>query len=258
MKLIIAIALLAWPAIGQRSDTLYQRPFTNANATGTSSQLRNIGQSGHVLFAVWEDSSGSCAPTEGELYIEASHNGLTYVALSPRKIVLTRFGSSIYYGFTSATGAYPFLRVRYPTHPAGCILNAYYTGTVQSASQPQDRMAAQAGYRTAIVRTTSTARTPIVANTGGLAQDYRIAVYGVHVHNEAATANTAKVQFDSSAACSGAPGATVLEAANFQANAMLVWPTNVVPWAIGGPGSSLCVEASAATALYYVIVYRIE
>lgn len=257
IRLFVVLLLLAWPAIAQRSDTIYQRVFTNATATGTSSQIRNIGQSQHVLVAVFEDSSGSCAPQSMELYIEASHNGTIYVPITARKVILTRFASSIYYGFTTGTGAYPYLRARYPLLATGCILNAYYTGTLQSSAQPQDRMAAASGYQTAVLRTTSTSRTALVLNTGGLAADYRLAVYGVHVHNQAATANTPKILFDT-LPCTGGTTASVVELDNMPGNATLVWPTNVVPWAIGGPGSSLCAEATAATAVYYVVIYRLE
>lgn len=265
--LVLALSMALPPtAHAQRSDTIYQRLFNATTGLSFSPAVRNIGQSSHVLFVVVQDNGGvpACDPGPGtsaqiNLFLEGGHDGLLYGALTPRSILLTPFGGSSWYGFTVAYGAYPYIRARYSGGLGiSCSVSAYYTGTVQAGTQPQDRMGVQSGYRSNAIRVNVDTRTPLVANTGGGSQDSRVVIYGVWLHNEAGTVNSTKLVWDSTS-CSGAVTVgTVGEITNIAAGGQVTWPSSIVPWSVGPTNSSLCAEQTAATSMYYVVIFRVE
>lgn len=259
MRLLVSFLILPIMLWAQRSDTVTYRLFTNSTTAGVSTgDISNIGQSQHLFFMQLTDNGGTCGASASafEFYLEGSHDGLTYVPISHRNVILS-VGStaSTFQGFGFANGSWPKLRARYTQQPGNCKLNAWYTGTVPTAAFPQLPKAQSTGYITALVRPNTAGTSVVVSN---LLATSRIVVYGVHILNAAGSANDVRLDYNSATSCAAVTTGTVIDATGLQGHQELSLPVSIVPWSMSPEGSSLCLVLSASTQANVIVVYRQE
>lgn len=120
----IAISLLA-----QRSDTVFQLALAGVTGPTRSGTLRNIGQSGHIL---WVQLSGLTCPAQAtvDIYLEASFDANVWAPAGARITQVSADTSGARVASAVAQGAFPHIRAAVDAIQSGCSATIYYSGTV--------------------------------------------------------------------------------------------------------------------------------
>lgn len=121
-RLFILAALVAPLAFGQGANTIFQQMFLNVTAPAISTVVRNIGQQYHTITL---SRTGTCNAA-GYVTLEGSYDGTTYFAIGA-----PIDGPILNVAFTSASGAFAYVRVNYRnTYGVACLVTVSYAGTI--------------------------------------------------------------------------------------------------------------------------------
>lgn len=128
LRLLLSCAI-ALPLLAQRSDTVFQLALAGVTGPTRSGTLRNIGQSGHIL---WVQLSGLTCPAEAavDIYLEASFDASTWAPAGARITQVSADTSGARVASAVAQGAFPHIRVAVDAIQSGCAATIYYSGTV--------------------------------------------------------------------------------------------------------------------------------
>lgn len=262
-KLILGLIFAAC-ALGQGSNTIFQHVFTATTGTGsgvvaTSGALQNIGQGTHLLQAIYQPGApvGCVAPVNVQVQGSFDNSNWSTVGSS-----ITSFAQSTVYnlGSTIVFGAYPFLRVVIENPPTGgtlCLTDVWYTGTLFPISLPTSSGAIFTNMKTTGSRQFSSAATTSIINANPT--QGRIAIYGLWVLNEGATATPVSI-IDYSDACV-TPSVTVAGAnsTGLPAGAQITWPISQIPYFVaGGLGHQVCFTMTGTNPVDVAVWYRLE
>jgi hypothetical protein len=129
MKTILCLLIgMMTPLTAQ--PPIWTTVFTNRTTTGTSSNIKNSGQTQHILYGtVTSNAPSTCINLfNNVLRIEGSYDNSTFTAISPDGVADSA-GNFFIYG----NGAFPFIRanlIKIDTGggAASCKVNVFYTG----------------------------------------------------------------------------------------------------------------------------------
>lgn len=127
-RITVTGLLMVAGMFGQRSDTIWQSLSNQSGTPATSFQsvsVNNIGQTGHTIYVTLPNACSPPVLVGGLFY---SWDNITFTPFGYQST-----GSSVALTATlSATGAYPYVQVRF-TYNGGCNpTGVFYTGVVNS------------------------------------------------------------------------------------------------------------------------------
>ena len=136
-KLLFALAL-AGTLLGQQGNTVFQNVYVGiTTASHNSLPLRNIGNSGHLLWVllVAQPTKTCSSPQTVNVGLESSFDNVTWTPAGAQVTSVTADANGNLVTTTTAQGAYPFMRVAVRSFDTtNCALSASYSGTVGSQS----------------------------------------------------------------------------------------------------------------------------
>lgn len=239
--------------------TVVQHVFTAKTPTsGTSSNLRNEGQSQHYMYVQWSNSGGTCNP-DGTVYLQYSFDSSTWTNLTPTARPESSHNNEI---AIFGAGTYPFVRVNSLTNYANCALDVWYVGTTNPIAFPQSLMTYQTGYQTVQKSISANSNSLLVgANTSLALGQNSIVLYGLQVSNSSTTDNGTLSLFTPNTANDCTSGTSTVNQAivALLANTSVsYWPTSVVPYVTYvDPAKGLC--AITTTGTWHVsLTFRLE
>lgn len=189
MRFLGLFVLTLSSVFAQGTQTVFQKVFTNAVATGISAPVRNTGaQYNQLTVTATNATAGSCTAWQGIIRMEASFDNITYESFGPP---ITNLATNQTL-FISAIGAFGYVRVNLATTISACAITAYYSGSTSgypNGSAPttvmNDSVIVAPTVHSTAVRTSS----PI---TGGVSCYGTAApqIYGLTVSNTGNASNT--------------------------------------------------------------------
>lgn len=120
LLLLVCFAIaLCNSAFGQQ--TVYQPLFANQTGDATSTNVRNVGQTYHVMVVTF--LTGSCASSYVQM--QASFDNVLFFAIGAPASLNGNLSQTV---LTSAAGAYPYINA-YVVNPSNCHVTASYVGS---------------------------------------------------------------------------------------------------------------------------------
>jgi len=131
LRILLSLVLVILPAAAQRSDTIFAAPLSNVTSAPVySAPIRNIGQSGHLIWVQLFNNPVCNAPATVDIGLEASFNG---TAWSPVGTTITTVPLDINNNLiasATAQGSFPYVRAAVRSLASGCRADIRYSGTV--------------------------------------------------------------------------------------------------------------------------------
>lgn len=125
-KLVSIVVLLTSTLMGQKAQPIWTQIFTNRTTTGVSANVKNIGQSSHMVYALLSNNGGACSRGATGFRFEGSYDNTNWIAFSSAAIPDTVGANFI---TLYANGTFPFVRLNLLVLGTNCAINAYYSGT---------------------------------------------------------------------------------------------------------------------------------
>jgi hypothetical protein len=247
--LICACIVSLVPSVqAQRSDTIYTQVTKNlATVPFTSPDVRNIGQSQHVIYVIGKNApSHTCNPAVADIVIVASYDGTNYFPLSAGTVQgLVSSGGRT--GILFASGLAPHIAVRVNGFDnTNCILDIFYAGSLYPVyiDKMENTLTAQ-GLRLGRFEGAVAGTTTLAPHATQDATD-AIVVYGIIC---SASANT-MIQFATASA----------ETENFYvaANTALTMAPSGIPWLVVNPGTDWTIKLDGAANVSCFYQWRYE
>lgn len=141
MKLALLLIIATVNMWGQKQAPIWQTVFTNKTTTGVSTNVKNIGQGYHQVYAVASNNGGVCNPNQIGFTLEGSYDNITWLAFTPVVSFLT---SPVM--IMTGVGSYPFIRVNLISQGVNCNVNAWYTGSLDSSPNNVYQLGQSLGY----------------------------------------------------------------------------------------------------------------
>jgi len=131
LRILLSFVVVSLPVSAQRSDTIFAAPLSNVtSAPAYSAPIRNIGQSGHLIWVQLFNNPVCNAPATVDIGLEASFNG---TAWSPVGTTITTVPLDINNNLiasATAQGSFPYVRAAVRSLASGCRADIRYSGTV--------------------------------------------------------------------------------------------------------------------------------
>lgn len=129
------LAILCVPAVlvAQRSDTIYASPLRNVTSAPTySAPIRNIGQSGHLIWVQLSNKTPQVctAPAAVNIGLEASFDGARWSPVGSTISSVSADANGNLIATATAQGAYAYIRAAVRALPASCRADVAYSGTI--------------------------------------------------------------------------------------------------------------------------------
>lgn len=262
LSLLLLLVSVVGSASAQKAQPIWQPVFTNRTTNGVSSDVKNVGQTFHQVYALFANSGGVCTPS-ADFSLEGAYDGVNYIQFSPA-VSPSQTGPIPLVGTymnMSAVGSYPFIRVRMSNITANCSVNAYYTGSLDGGGgNSQLATLTNLGMRANWGR--SAAGAQFITNYDS---QFRNSIYFLEVMVEA-SANPATINIEPASVTNTCPGSSgVGYNLTFAANTTQVrskqFPFTGNPHFISpvsGLGSAWCLYSTVGEQVVFNVQYRKE
>lgn len=234
----------------QGRDNVYQLVFNAITGAQNSGILRNNGQSQHYLWVQMANAGGVCGLTGGgaiPLGMQGSYDNVNWFNMGSGLVNLVNGN-----GVNVAGGAFPFLRVTYPTTPVNCSATVWYTGAITPTTD------LSANWLYLPVLTSGTGPT-VGASFSSSVPNRAIAMYGFYAYlNVGVGPITVTVYTTSNTNCTGAPRAFLPGLILSSTAPTFLLSNSTVPYFRGNNGEPLCFDLSAGGSVVMGTTLRYE
>lgn len=261
LSLLLLLISMVGSASAQKAQPIWQPVFTNRITTGTSSPVKNVGQSFHQVYALFANSGGVCYPLISSLRLEGSYDNTNYIPFTPLVApAWSTFSSSLQF---MGVGTFPFVRVNLMQLDGNCSVNVYYSGSTDGAVNPQVQVGASLGYIPDFA--TSNVGTIFLTSYNNTPTGTRNVIYMLDI-TVAASANPVTVEIQgANAAGACASGEPVMYQVTLAANTTLarkvVFPFAPAPYFTSprsGLGNGICLYTTVGETVSTYTLYRKE